>query len=138
MLRLQDIKVTLDPGIKITPENKCGFCTNAICCTYVTQEIDAPRSKLDFEHLLWQVSHEHVEIYKDDEGWYMLVQGKCTHVQPDGMCGIYEVRPQICRDHTNDFCEFDQPSEEGFELYFTNYESLLKYCKKRFKKWKRG
>lgn len=138
MLRLEDIKVTLDPGIQITPENKCGFCTNAICCTYVTQEIDTPRSKEEFEHLLWQVSHEHVEIYKDDEGWYMLVQGKCTHVQPDGMCGIYDVRPQICRDHSNDFCEFDQPSEEGFELYFTNYESLLKYCKKRFKKWKRG
>ena len=25
-----------------------------------------------------------------------------------------------------------------FGLYFPNYDSLLKYCKKRFKRWDRG
>ena len=25
--------------IKITPENKCGFCTNSKCCTYITEEL---------------------------------------------------------------------------------------------------
>lgn len=37
-----------------------------------------------------------------------------------------------------DFCEYDQSPEEGFGLYFPNYDSLLKYCKKRFKRWDRG
>ena len=139
MLRLEDIKVTLDPGVEITPENKCGFCTNTICCTYITQEIDTPRSKQDYEYLLWLVSHDHVEVYYDeDEGWFLLVQGRCTHILPDGKCGIYEARPQICRDHTNDYCEFDSASEDGFDLYFRNYDELLKHCKKRFKHWKRG
>lgn len=138
MLRLKDIKVTLDPSFEITPENKCGLCTSTICCTYVTQQIDTPRSKKEFEYLLWQVSHKHVEIYQDDDGWYLLIQGACSHIQDDGACGIYEHRPQICRDHTNDYCEFDSPSEEGFDLYFRNYDELLKYCKKRFKHWKRG
>ncbi len=138
MDRLPDIKVEVSPKIKITAENKCGFCTNSQCCTYVTQELDTPRSKYEFEHLLWQVSHEHISVYKDDEGWYLLVDGKCTHLLPDGRCGIYEVRPQICRDHTNDYCEFDSPAEDGFDLFFADYDSLLKYCKKRFKKWKRG
>jgi Fe-S-cluster containining protein len=130
--KLADIKV------KITPENKCSFCTNSKCCTYITQEIDTPKSKYDFEHLLWQVSHENIAVYKDEDGWYLLVDSRCTHLQPDGGCGIYENRPEICREHDNDYCEFDAPAEDGFELYFPDYPTLLKYCKKRFKKWKRG
>ena len=135
---LADIKVVIAPNVKITPKNKCGFCTNSKCCTYITQEIDTRRSKYDFEHLLWQVSHEQVSAYKDDDGWYLLVEARCTHLQPNGQCAIYEHRPQICRDHSNDYCEFDAPAEDGFDMYFTDYQSLLKYCKKRFKKWKRG
>ena len=41
----------------------------------------------------------------------------------------------MCREHSNDYCEFDQPAEEGFELYFEDYRSLEKYCRKRFKSW---
>ena len=121
--------------IEITPENKCSFCTRSICCTYVTHAIDTPRSKDDFEQLLWQVSHNHIKIYKDEDGWTLLVEGHCQHLQIDGGCGIYLTRPQICRDHTNDYCEYDAPSEDGFDLYFQNYDDLLKYCKKRFKTW---
>lgn len=128
----------VEPGVKFTSENKCGFCTNSKCCRYVTQQIDAPRSKDDFEYLLWQVSHDHVEVYKDDEGWCLLITGACKHLRPGGLCGIYEHRPQICRDHSNDYCEFDAPAEDGFDLYFPDYESLLRYCKKRFKRWSRG
>jgi len=122
-------------GVIVTSENKCSFCTGSICCTYVTQHLDTPRSKEDFRQLLWQVSHAHVKIYKDDDGWTLLVDGKCQHLQINGGCGIYEERPDICREHTNDYCEYDAPSEEGFELYFEDYYDLLKYCKKRFKSW---
>ena len=122
-------------NVKVTSENKCSFCTGSICCTYVTQHLDTPRSKEDFRQLLWQVSHNNIKIYKDDDGWTLLVEGSCQHLQIDGGCGIYEVRPEICREHTNDYCEFDAPSEDGFELYFENYHDLLKYCKKRFKSW---
>ena len=120
---------------KMTPETKCGYCTNSKCCTYITQEIPTPRSKDDFDHLLWQVSHQNVGVYKDDEGWTLLVDNPCLHLQPDGRCGIYETRPRVCRDHTNDYCEFDAPAEDGFDLYFPTYETLLKYCQKRFKTW---
>jgi len=122
-------------GITVTSENKCSFCTGSICCTYVTQHIDTPRSKEDFRQLLWQVSHNNVKIYKDDDGWTLLVDGPCQHLQVNGGCGIYDERPDICREHTNDYCEFDAPSEDGFDLYFENYYDLLKYCKERFKSW---
>ncbi len=116
-------------------QSKCQRCTNSKCCTYFTQAIDAPRSKQDFDHLLWQISHRGVQVYKDKSGWYLLINTSCAHLQPDGSCGVYETRPQICRDYTNDFYEFDAPAEEGFDLFFPDYAALLAYCKKRFKRW---
>jgi Fe-S-cluster containining protein len=124
--------------VKITTDNKCSFCVGSKCCSYVTQQIDTPRSKDDFETLLWQVSHHNVGAYKDEDGWFLIFDTRCSHLLPDGRCGIYDVRPEICRSHSNDYCEYDAPAEEGFELYFPDYATLLKYCKKRFKRWKRG
>lgn len=120
---------------KKSDENKCSRCINSKCCTYVTQAIETPRKKYDFHHLLWQVSHEGVEVYKDSDGWTLLFHTQCTHLLPGGGCGIYDKRPKICREYSNDFCEFDMPAEEGFDLHFPDHKSLLKYCKKRFKKW---
>ena len=116
-------------------ESKCRRCTNSKCCTYFTQAIDTPRSKQEFDHLLWQISHGGVQVYKDKSGWYLLINTTCTHLKPDGQCGVYETRPQICREYSNDFCEFDAPAEEGFDLFFADYAALLAYCRKRFKRW---
>ena len=121
--------------VKITPENKCSFCAGSLCCSYFTQQVDTPRSKYDFEHLLWQISHRGVNVYKDEDGWYLLIRNACTHLQADGRCGIYDRRPQICRDYDNDFCEYDEPAEKGFELFFDGYDALRTYCMKRFKRW---
>ena len=67
---------------------------------------------------------------------FLLINNACRHLQPGGQCGIYENRPQICREHSNDDCEFEGPSgAEDFELFFPDYEALLAYCRKRFKNW---
>jgi Fe-S-cluster containining protein len=121
--------------IAITSENKCDLCHASKCCTYITHHLETPRSKQDFNLLLWQVSHEHVQLYKDEDGWFLLINTPCTHLQPNGNCGIYDQRPTICREHSNDYCEYDAPAEEGFDLFFDSYDSLLAYCRKRFKKW---
>jgi len=118
--------------------NKCDLCTNSKCCTYVTQQIDTPKSKYDFEILLWQVSHGEVGAYKDDDGWFVMFESRCQHLLIDGRCNIYQDRPAICRSHSNDYCEYDAPAEDGFDLYFPDYDSLLQYCKKRFKRWSTG
>ena len=119
----------------LTSETKCGYCTNSKCCTYITQELPTPRSKQNFDHLLWQISHKNVSIYKDDERWFLLVDNACLHLMPGGRCAIYEQRPQVCRDYSNNHCEFDDPAEKHFELHFTSHDELLNYCKKRFKRW---
>ena len=121
--------------ISIPVDNKCSRCTGTICCTYITEAIDTPRSKTDFRHLLWQVSHQNIEIYKDDSGWYLLISGRCQHIQDNGACGIYDDRPEICREYSNDWCEFDESAEKGFIHHFKNYQELRSYCKKRYKRW---
>ena len=123
---------------EVNSANKCDLCTNSQCCTYITQQIDTPKSKYDFEILLWQVSHNNVGAYKDEDGWFIIFETVCQHLELDGRCGIYEDRPTICRSHSNDFCEYDAPAEDGFELWFPEYTSLLKYCEKRFKRWSTG
>lgn len=86
-------------------------------------------------NLLWQVSHEHVSAFKDRDGWYLMIDGKCEHLQPDGRCGIYESRPDACREHSDESCEFDRVLSTDFKLFFPTYESLLAHCKKKFKDW---
>lgn len=116
-------------------QQKCERCFDSKCCTYLTQHIDTPRSKREFSFLLWQISHRNVQVYKDEEGWFLLFNSPCQHLQENGDCGIYTTRPFICREYTNDYCEFDAPAEGGFQLHFKSYEELLAYCKKRFKRW---
>lgn len=119
------------------PAQKCDLCVGSKCCNYITQSIAAPRSMADFDHLLWQLAHHNVQAYKDEDGWFLCLLTACRFLQGDGRCGIYETRPQICRDYSNDYCEYDAPAEEGFELFFASYESLLEYCRRRFKNWDR-
>ncbi len=116
-------------------KNKCSLCTNSKCCTYITQQIDTPRSMDEFDVLLWQLAHRDVQAYKDEDGWFLLINTPCLHLLPGRGCGIYDSRPQICRTHSNDYCEYDTPAEEGFELFFDGYDSLLTYCRKRYKRW---
>ena len=118
--------------------SKCDLCSNSKCCTYEKKNIDTPRSKYDFEVLLWQVSHDGVGAYKDDDGWFVIFEARCQHLLLDGRCNIYEQRPTICRSHSNDYCEYDAPAEDGFDLYFPDYDALLQFCRKRFKRWSTG
>jgi Fe-S-cluster containining protein len=130
-----EAKPKIPVKIKITSENKCSFCHGTKCCTYITQAIDTPRTISDFDTLLWQLAHANVQAYKDEDGWFLIFYTQCGFLEHDGRCRIYATRPQMCRDYSNDYCEFDAPAEEGFELFFANYDSLLSYCRGRFKKW---
>lgn len=123
-----------NPAI-LTAETKCNFCPGTICCNYITQCIDTPRSIDAFDFLLWQMAHQNIETYKDEDGWHIVAMTPCRFLLPDGKCGTYETRPMLCREYSNDYCEFDEPAENSFELYFKTYEALDEYCRKRFKKW---
>lgn len=91
----------------------------------------------DFDHLLWQVSHQGVHAFKDEDGWFLRIMRDCEHLQKDGRCGIYATRPLVCREHSNDLCELDTSVESSSALYFENHAQLEKYCRQRFKCWDR-
>lgn len=120
---------------EIIIDKKCAKCKKSICCVSINQKIPAPKSREDFDHLLWQVSHENINIFKDADGWFLKIDTRCSHLLDGGVCGIYDTRPWVCREYDNDFCEFDESIEEASELYFSTYKKFEKYCRKRFKRW---
>jgi len=126
--------VQIIEAVTITPENKCDYCS-ALCCSYITQELDSPRTMHAFDTLLWQIAHKGIHVFKDENGWYLLSMTKCEYVMPDNRCGIYDKRPLICREHSFDACEKDVPINEGCEYYFTSFDELDAYCRKRFRTW---
>lgn len=86
--------------------NLCEHCT-AKCCRYFALPISTPKNFADLEYIRWYLLHEQATVFIEDETWYLLVHTVCRHLQDDHRCGIYETRPQICRDYTTDNCEYD-------------------------------
>lgn len=119
----------------VTIDKKCAKCKKSICCSSINQKVPAPKSIYDFDHLLWQVSHENINIFKDADGWFLHIHSVCQHLGDRGVCQIYEERPMVCREYDNDYCEFDESIEEASEYFFSSYKQFEKYCRKRFKKW---
>ena len=105
----------LKPG-----EVLCDHCT-AKCCRYFALPIETPTTRKDFDFIRWYLLHEGATVFTEDDSWYLCVHTVCKHLEHDNRCGIYETRPQICRDYTTDACEFD---EFTYEHYFETPEQI--------------
>jgi Fe-S-cluster containining protein len=114
--RREDLK----PG-----EVLCQHCT-AKCCRYFALPIDTPDVQQDFDYIRWYLLHDRASVFTEDGTWYLLVHTTCQHLQPDNRCGIYETRPQICRDYTTDNCEYED--EWTYERYFETSEQVQEYA----------
>jgi Fe-S-cluster containining protein len=106
-------------------ENLCDHCT-AKCCRYFALPIEAPSCRKDFDYIRWYLLHDRASVFVEDGSWYLLVHTPCKHLQADHRCGIYETRPQICRDYTTDECEFDD--DWCYEQYFETSEQIDEYA----------
>ncbi len=103
----------------------CEHCT-AVCCKYIALPIDTPTEQSDFDPIRWYLLHEGISVFVEDADWYLLVQTTCRHLQADHRCGIYETRPQICRDYTTENCDYHS-GDYGWEQHFTAPEHLDAY-----------
>jgi Fe-S-cluster containining protein len=118
------------PTIKMTRENLpegkglCDYCT-AKCCKYFALPIDTPTERQDYDFIRWFLLHEHATVFTEDGTWYILVHTTCKHLRADNLCGIYETRPQICRDYTTDNCEYDD--DWVYDQYFETAEQVAEY-----------
>jgi len=104
------IEADRDPATGLFP---CLACTQ--CCHYVAIEIDTPDTREEFDQIRWYLYHPGIEIYIDhDDKWNILFHSRCEQLQPDGKCGVYAHRPQICRDYSEKTCEpnTNEPAEK--------------------------
>lgn len=109
----------------------CEHCV-AYCCRYIALPIETPADKSDFDDIRWYLLHEGVSVFVEDGDWYICVQTACRHLQPDFRCGIYETRPQICRDYSTDNCDYHS-GDYGWERHFSSPEHLDEYVASEFR-----
>lgn len=103
----------------------CDHCT-AKCCRYFALPMETPTEREDFEYLRWFLLHDFATAFTEDGTWYLMVHTVCKHLQSDQRCGIYDTRPQICRDYSTDDCEFDD--DWVYERYFETAEQVAEYA----------
>lgn len=102
----------------------CDYCS-AKCCRYFALPIDVPDTAKDLDFIRWFLLHESASVFIEDESWYLLVHTTCKHLQPDNRCGIYETRPEICREYSTNNCEYDE--DTTYEKYFETPEQVAEY-----------
>lgn len=107
--------------------NLCEYCT-AKCCRYIALPIDTPDDRKEFDNLRWYLMHGlgSINVFVEDDQWYLMIHEDCRHLLPDGRCGTYETRPQICRDYTTDECEYDD--DWTYEQIFETPEQVHEYA----------
>ncbi len=103
----------------------CEYCT-AKCCRYFALPIDTPENWRDFEFIRWYLVHGRATIFTDEGDWYLMVHTVCKHLLPDNRCGIYETRPDICREYSIDDCEYED--DWTYEHYFETAEQVFEYA----------
>ena len=108
----------IKPRRKDVPKDQvlCDHCT-AKCCRYFALPLDAPEDLSDFEFIRW---------FREDDTWYLLVHTVCRHLQDNNMCGIYETRPQVCRDYSTKDCEYED--DWTYDFYLERPEQVAEYC----------
>jgi len=114
--RREDLK----PG-----EVLCAYCT-AKCCKYFALPISTPTDLDDYEFIRWFLLHGQASVFIEDRSWYLIVHTDCKHLQADNLCGIYETRPQVCRDYSTVNCEYED--DWVYDQYFETAEQVAEYA----------
>jgi len=117
----------------------------AKCCHYVAIEIDRPSTPKEYDYLVWYLIHPGVSVFVDWNGdWFVKFESRCRHLTPQGLCGIYEERPAICRDFDWQDCEMHVQDEPPDKWIFETADAFLAWLEKqrptayrRFQQWKR-
>ncbi len=87
-----------------TDDPRCSECAH--CCTYIAIPIDRPTDRDTCSSILWYLYHGNVRVYQDDaHDWYVQFWTQCEALRPDGLCGVYEARPDLCEEFTPNDCE---------------------------------
>jgi hypothetical protein len=118
--------------VTMSEDNNCASCGGK-CCTYITAVIQPPNDVEDFDHLMWQVSHDNIQVYHDGNDWVLGVRNSnCAYLGKDGYCTNYEGRFFICRDYSNESCGNGEELNDQHIVHFETAEDVDVYAAKRF------
>jgi Fe-S-cluster containining protein len=98
-----------------------------LCCKYVALPLETPETRRDFDDIRWYLMHEGVTVFVEEGDWYAQFTTRCRNLQPDGRCGIYETRPQICREYKAGECDYTG-GDYDYEAVFHRPEDLESYA----------
>lgn len=114
----------------------CAVECGAKCCRHVAWTVEEPTTQEEYDEWYWAVLHEGISFFKEDDEWYMLIATTCSKLGADNLCGIYETRPQTCRDYSPDACE--HPDGLDWEEYIDSKDALDEYWARMFAPRRRG
>lgn len=115
----------------------CEHCTGH-CCKYLALPLEEPKTARDFDDMRWYLMHEGVTIFVEDGEWFIQFATTCRNLAPTNLCGIYETRPQICREYQAGECDY-VGGAYGYDELFTQVDQIEEYGKKALAaKRKRG
>lgn len=110
-----------------TPEENeklCNGCTK--CCEYVRIIIPTPKTWKQIDKIKWYLLHN-IIVCIDDGDWLVDLPVKCSALNNKGKCSIYQDRPQLCRDYSQDSCERYNNTEIDDDPCFTSIKEFDEY-----------
>ena len=112
----------------------CAGCSK--CCSYITVEVDKPRTAREYDQWLWAIMHRHVSLYVErPERWFLAVETPCENLGADQRCGIYGKHPVLCREYDPRHCERRLPLTD-VRAWFHDAPSLERWLEaERPKHW---
>jgi len=108
----------------------CDKCDDN-CCKILVVEIEAPRTRDDFQDIKWYLYHPGISVYIDlDDAWNVQFDSQCKYLDENGKCLIYDKRPPVCRESAVEDCH---KNKKEIKHFFGTVEEYEAWLIKRFK-----
>jgi len=95
--------------------------------------IEEPTNRRDYDDIRWYVMHRGISIFVEDGDWFIQVATKCENLLPDNRCGVYETRPEICREYEAGDCDY-AGGDYHYEVQFNTPEDVERHAIKKLGK----
>lgn len=123
-------------------DHPCFSC--AMCCHYVALEIDRPTTAKEYDYVVWYLMHQGVGVFVDwEDDWYVKFDTRCENLTDQGLCGVYDDRPVICREFDWRDCEKNNPEDQADKQTFSHAQEFLDWLEtkrpkqfEKYMKWK--
>ncbi len=112
-------------ALALSADENADLCSGCVkCCTYITVEVDAPRSPWEYDQWIWALHHRNISLFVEKpERWFLSVDAVCEQLNDQGRCSIYGRHPVLCREYDPRSCERRLPLSD-IAAWFSNAAEL--------------